>query len=200
MKRQLCLLTIIVCGLVSGLFLSGAVNSQRRRPKPPVTIQEETVPVYVPSASPDCSRLVREFIAYISREKPDIASDKQAQDRWLSDSLRKAFEHRLTFYRAYIKKVPDSAEGPPGNGDFVGSWNYPTTYQIGASRVYNQRAIVDVIFTWGPKTEYPGDQRLVSYVLVREGPAWKIEDLYTFHGEFVAASSLNQTFFSETYP
>jgi hypothetical protein len=25
--------------------------------------------------------------------------------------------------------------------------------------------------------------------------AWKIEDLYTFHGEFVAAGSLNQTFF-----
>jgi len=76
MKRHLCLLTIIICGLASGLCFDGAVKSQRRRPKAPVTIQEETVPVYVPSASPDCSRLVREFIAYISREKPDIASDK----------------------------------------------------------------------------------------------------------------------------
>jgi len=67
-------------------------------------------------------------------------------------------------------------------------------------RESDKRVIVDVIFTWGPKTEYPGDHRLVSYVLVREGSGWKIEDLYTFHGEFVAAGSLNQTFFSESYP
>ena len=152
------------------------------------------------AAPPECTQIIRDFIAYVSREKPDIATDRQAQNRWLSDSLHKALEHRLTVYKEFDKKNPDSPETPPGNGDFVGSWDYPTSYSIANSRRYEQRTIVDVIFTWGPKTQYPGDKRLVSYVLVREGNGWKIEDLYTFHGEFVAAGSLNQTFFAETYP
>jgi hypothetical protein len=202
MKRQLSLLTILVLALASGLmFFHGTVESQRKKRGAVVTIREETPgPAALSAAPPECTQIVRDFIGYVSREKPDIASDRQAQNRWLSDSLHKALEHRLTVYKEYDKKNPDSPDGPPGNGDFVGSWDYPTTYVIAASRRYEKRAIVDVIYTWGPKTEYPGDKRLVSYVLVREGNGWKIEDLYTFHGEYVAAGSLNQTFFSETYP
>jgi hypothetical protein len=198
MKRQLCLLAFIGCCLTSVLlFIGPVVEGQKRKP---VTIREEKLSAVVADAPSECALIVREFIAYISREKPDIASDKQAQNRWLSDSLRKALVHRLGVYKEYDKKNPDSADGPPGNGDFVGSWDYPSSYAITAARRYDKRAIVDVIYTWGPKTQYAGDKRLVSYVLVREGNGWKIEDLYTFHGEFVSASSLNQTFFSESYP
>jgi hypothetical protein len=118
----------------------------------------------------------------------------------LSDSLRKALAHALAAYKDNSQKNPDSPDGPPGNGDFVGSWNYPTTYAIASSRRYDDKVVVDVIFKWGPKTEYPGDKRLVSYALVREGNGWKIDDLYTFRGEFVSAGSLSQTFLSETIP
>jgi hypothetical protein len=199
MKKQLCLLAIISGSLISGLLLHQA-SAQNRRRKPGTIREERLSAVAVAAAPPQCAQLVRDFIAYVSHEKPDIASDRQAQNRWLSDSLQKALVHRLTVYQEYDKKNPDSPEGPPGNGDFVGSWDYPTSFTIAASRRYDKRAIVDVIFTWGPKTEYPGDRRLVSYVLVSEGNGWKIEDLYTFHGEFVSAGSLNETFFSETYP
>jgi hypothetical protein len=198
MKRQLCLLALVASLISGALLVQSAAQSRRRRP---TAIQEEkTVASSVSEAPAECGQIVRAFIAYVSHEKPDIASDKQAQNRWLSDSLHKALVHRLEVYKEYDKKNPDSPDGPPGNGDFVGSWNYPTSFTVGAARRYDKRVVVDVIFTWGPKTEYPGDKRLVSYVLVLEGGGWKIEDLYTFHGEFVAASSLNQTFFSDTYP
>jgi hypothetical protein len=202
MKTRICLLTIIGGGLVWGLFFfhSEAAGQRKKRGSVGTIWEQKLLGSTVSAAPPECSQIVREFIAYISHEKPDIASDKAAQARWLSDSLRKALEHRLSVWKEFDKKNPDSPDGPPGNGDFVGSWNYPTEFGIAASRRYDKRVIVDVIFTWGPKTEYPGDHRLVSYVLVREAGSWKIEDLYTFHGEFVAAGSLNQTFFSESYP
>jgi hypothetical protein len=56
------------------------------------------------------------------------------------------------------------------------------------------------MFTWGPKTQYPGDRRLTSYLFVQEGATWKLDDIYTFRGEFVEASSLITTFSKDEYP
>jgi len=206
MKRGFGWPALLGCGLCLGLLLtqshaSGQKRSGRGRTKTTATaIQEEKGTPAAVSAPPECAQLVRDFVAYISHEKPDIASDKQAQGRWLSAELRKALDHRQTAYNDYAKKNPDSPEGPPGNGDFVGSWDYPTSYGIAGSRLYNNRALVDVIFKWGPKTQYPGDSRLVSYVLIRDGSGWKIEDIYTYRGEFNETGSLMQTFNSNDYP
>lgn len=205
MIRQLRLTAICTCILLLGLFLSQNVaDSQKRRGSR--TVKTSSIVEVKPGANavadapPECAQLVRDFIAYTSRQKPDITNDTQARNRWLSDGLRKALDHRLSAYKDYAKKNPDSPEGPPANGDFMGSWDFPTTYSIVAARRYDNRAIVDVNFVWGPKTEYAGDTRLVSYVMVREGNAWKLDDIYTFQGKFVSAGSLSQTFQSDTYP
>ena len=118
----------------------------------------------------------------------------------MSEDLRKALAHRQKVYREYAERNPESPEGLPGNADFVGSWDYPSGYALAGSRRYGDRAVVDVLFKWGEKTQYPGDSRLVSYVFVREGGGWKLDDIYTFRGEFVQASSLSATFLKETYP
>ena len=80
----------------------------------------------------------------------------------------------------------------PGNSTFVGSWDYPSTYSIVASRRYGKRAIIDVLYKWGPKTNYPNDERTTSFIFLLEDGKWKLDDVYTFRGEFVQAESLNQ--------
>ena len=89
-----------------------------------------------------------------------------------------------------VKGKPDF----PGNGTFIGSWDYPTTYSIVSSRRYGNRAIIDVLYKWGPKTNYPGDERTTSFIYVYEDRTWKLDDVYTFRGEFATAESLNQYF------
>ncbi len=165
-------------------------------------IQEEKSGKPVNAEAPaECLTVAREFIAYIFRKEPDIAKDKEAQNRWLSENLRKGLAHRQEEYREYVKRVPDTAEGPPDNDDFIGSWDQPTSYVIIGSRRYGERAIVDIVFTWGEETNYPGDTRLVSYVFIREGKAWKLDDIYTFRGEFTAgAHSLSEIFWRNGYP
>src|SRR6266545_26629 len=151
-------------------------------------------------APADAVQRVREFIKYLFHQKPDIGSDTSAQNRWLSEAMRKALANRQTVYAAYAKENPDSPEGPPSNRDFIGSWDYPTSFRFVGSRLSGQRAVVDVLFTWGKDTEYPGDTRLTYYVLARENGSWKLEDIYTFEGKFVTAGSLLETFRGKSYP
>jgi hypothetical protein len=56
------------------------------------------------------------------------------------------------------------------------------------------RAIIDVLYKWGPKTNYPGDERITSFIFLLEDGAWKLDDVYTFRGKFAQAESLNQYF------
>lgn len=181
--------------------LSAVAPQAGARQSRTAVVREERDAARASAAAPrECLTAARAFIAYVLRESPDIAGDEGAQKRWLSDALRKALAHRQEVYREYAKQNPDSPEGPPGNGDFVGSWDNPTGYAVTGSRRYGERAVVDVLFKWGAKTNYPDDSRLVSYVFVREGKAWKLDDIYTFRGEYVSASSLSATFLKETYP
>jgi hypothetical protein len=176
-------------------------TSDSQSQQPDRTIVEDKTGKPASDAVPEeCLSVTRAFIAYISHEKPDITIDKQAQSRWLSADLNKGLANRMDVYRKFVKVNGDNPDGPPGNGDFVGTWDYPTTYSIAGSRRYSDRVMVDIVFTWGEKTEYAGDTRLVTYAFVQEGGAWKLDDIYTFRGKFVSATSLSATFSSNTYP
>jgi hypothetical protein len=185
------------------LLFAGNDVAQTRATEGPVRAQvrEEAAVKRNPTEAPaEALQRVREFIKYLFHQKPDIATDKSAQNRWLSEPMRKALANRQTVYAAYAKENPDSPEEPPSNSDFIGSWNYPTGFRFLGSRLAGQRAVVDVLFTWGKNTEYPGDTRLTYYVLVRENGSWKLEDIYTFEGKFVSAESLLETFRQKSYP
>ena len=140
------------------------------------------------AAPRDCVAAFREFFSYVQKSEPSIVHDQQAQKRFLTENLRKALlEHAAT-----LKKEAAEHHDFPGNGTFVGSWDYPTTYAIVASRRYGNRAVIDVLYKWGPNTNYPGDDRTTSFVYLLEDGMWKLDDIYTFRGEFVTAGSLNQ--------
>jgi hypothetical protein len=184
------------------LFAGNAVTQKRATGSPAqVEIREELAVKRSASEAPaEAVKRVREIIKYLFHQKPDLATDKGAQNRWLSEQMRKALSNRQTVYEAYAKENPESPEGPPSNADFIGSWNYPTGFRFVGSRLAGRRAVVDVLFTWGKDTEYPGDTRLTNYVLVRENGSWKLEDIYTFEGKFVSAESLLETFRGKSYP
>lgn len=131
----------------------------------------------------------RQFFAYVQKPEPNIVKDETAQSKWLSKSLRDGLRQKVLSF----KDQPDSPD-VPSNMTFVGSWDQPTTYSIVSSRRYNQRAVVDVWFSWGQKTNYPGDSRLSYFVFVLEDGAWKLDDIYTFNGAFSQAESLNAYF------
>ncbi|MEJ7623481.1 MAG: hypothetical protein WKF34_05775 [Pyrinomonadaceae bacterium] len=150
-------------------------------------------------APAECAAVFKEFFNYVKKVEPDIVADEQAQNRWLSQSLRKRLVN-------YAKRAGSPTENPayPRNSFFVGVWNEPTTYSIVGSRHYDyhnsknpnaNRAIIDVLYEWGNENtiqnQYPGIKSLRSFIFVYEGGAWKLEDIYTFNDEFSSAESLS---------
>ena len=144
----------------------------------------------VAAAAPNqCLLAFREFFSYLQKNESNILKDERAQKLFLSENLRKAFQQKIASFT-------NGSDDPdfPGNGTFIGSWDYPTTYSIVSSRRYGNRAIIDVLYKWGPNTNYPGDERTTSFIYVFEDRMWKLDDVYTFRGEFATAESLNQYF------
>ena len=139
------------------------------------------------AAPRECVAAFREFFGYLQKKDTSIVKDEQAQQRWLTQELRKALQQKVATFTS-----PQDNPDFPGNGTFIGSWDYPTAYSIVASRRYGKRAIIDVLYKWGPKTNYPGDERTTSFIFLLEDGKWKLDDVYTFRGEFVQAESLNQ--------
>lgn len=142
----------------------------------------------VATAAPkQCLLAFREFFSYLQKSQSNIVKDERSQKLFLSENLRKAFQQKIASF-ANGSDDPDF----PGNGTFIGSWDYPTSYSIISSRRYGNRVIIDVLYKWGPNTNYPGDERTTSFIYVLEDRMWKLDDIYTFRGEFATAESLNQ--------
>ena len=54
--------------------------------------------------------------------------------------------------------------------------------------------MIDVLYKWGPGSNYAGDQRTTSFVFLLEDGAWKLDDMYIFRGTYVTSESLSQYF------
>lgn len=178
------LLPSIIC--VVALSSAQNVFTQQRQASRK-TIQEVKHNSAAVVAPRECLSAFREFFRYLQRPETNIIRDETAQKRWLTQDLRKALAQKVATFTS-----PADDPDFPSNATFVGSWDYPSTYAIAASRRYGQRAVVDVIYKWGPKTNYPGDERTTSFVFLYEDGAWKLDDIYTFRGAFVQAESLSQ--------
>jgi hypothetical protein len=183
-------LTISLAVLAVPLSFLQVVFSQNTSPRSttPTSIKEVKRATSTVAAAPkECLQSFREFFSYLQRSDPGIVRDEQAQKRWLTEELRKALMQKVSAF----KDRPDDPDFP-GNGTFIGSWDYPSTYSIVTSRRYGKRAILDVLYQWGPGTNYPGDERTSSFIFMFEEGSWKLDDVYTFRGKFVQAESLSQ--------
>lgn len=162
------------------------VFTQQRQTSPTTIRELKSKPVAV-VAPRECLTTFREFFSYLQKADANIVRDETAQRRWLTQELRKSLAQKVATFTS-----PADDPDFPSNATFVGSWDYPTTYSIVATRRYGQRAVIDVLYKWGPKTNYPGDERTSSFVFLYEDGAWKLDDIYTFRGAFAQAESLSQ--------
>jgi len=174
--------------MLSLAYAGSFLAQEKTRPTTPAAIKEvkqkSTATVQAPS---ECLAAFRQFFTYLQNPKLKIVEDERSQKKWLTEDLRKALKEKVASFRDH----PDDPDFP-GNGTFIGSWDYPSTYSVVDSRRYAQRAVIDVMYEWGKETNYPGDTRLSSFVFILEDGAWKLDDIYTYKGKYVTAESLSQ--------
>lgn len=92
------------------------------------------------------------------------------KQRYLSSRLQ-----RLT--RSYLARPQPADEVPSINGDpFTDSQDYPTRFAVGRAQSDGQHALVPVRLADGYS------QRTLTYALVREGGAWRVDDVRYGHG------------------
>jgi hypothetical protein len=179
-------LLLTVCSLLC--ICTATSRAQKRRPVAASIREVKSGDVPLPAPRP-CLAAFRDFFKYVQRSDTDIVRDEAAQKRWLSRSLRQEFAQKLATFQ-------NPADDPdyPSNGTFMGFWDYPATYAIAATRRYGSRAVIDVLYKWGPNSNYPGDERTTSFVFLFEDGGWKLDDVYTFRGAHETAESLSQYF------
>jgi hypothetical protein len=179
------LVLLMIC--LAAFWPSTDATAQKRRAATPSKI-EEVRSNGAPTLAPrECLQAFRDFFNYLQKADTNIIRDEAAQKRWLTLELRKALAQKVATFTS-----PADDPDFPSNGTFIGSWDYPTTYSIATSRRYGRSAVIDVVYKWGPKTNYPGDERTTSFIFMLEEGAWKLDDIYTFRGAFSQAESLNQ--------
>lgn len=139
------------------------------------------------AAPAECLLAFKQLFRYLQKSTANIVRDETAQKRWLTQELRKALAQKVATFTS-----PADDPDFPSNATFIGTWDYPSSFSIVASRRYGQRAVIDVLYKWGPMTNYPGDERTTSFIFLYEDGAWKLDDIYTFRGKFVQAESLSQ--------
>ncbi len=141
-----------------------------------------------PSPAPEAT--ANDFFTYLLSRKHDIMKDSAAQNRWLTQDVRHALAAAETAASKAAKAHPDEQVDGPDNGTFLAAWNPPTTFKITGTKAKDATATVDLLFTWGPKTEYPGETRKMTVLLAQEDGGWKVSDIQSHAAKFNKASTL----------
>ena len=143
------------------------------------------------AAPPAPEAVVRDVYAYLLEPKRDIGQDARAQNRWLTASLRDLLRAADRAAKSALKcpgAGPD--QRPPDNGIFLDAWDPPTSCSVAGPTGSAAAPRVPVLCRWGPKTNYPGEQRRMTAVLQQEGGVWRIADIESHAGKFSKENTL----------
>jgi hypothetical protein len=143
------------------------------------------------TAPPAPEAVVRDVYAYLLEPKRDIGQDAQAQNRWLTASLRDLLRAADRAAKSALK-CPDAGpdQRPPDNGIFLDAWDAPTSCNVTGSTHEAGSARVAVLCVWGPRTNYPGEQRRMTALLQQEGGAWRFADIESHASRFSKENTL----------
>ena len=135
--------------------------------------------------------VVRDVYAYLLAPKRDIGQDPSAQNRWLTSPLRDLVRAADRAAKSALK-CPDAGpdQRPPDNGVFLDAWDPPTSCNVTGAARDAATARVSVVCEWGPKTNYPGEQRRATAVLQQEQGAWRIADIESHASKFSKENTL----------
>lgn len=141
-----------------------------------------------PSPTPDAT--VNDFFTYLLSKKHAIVKDSAAQNRWLTKDVRHTLATAEGASNKAAKAHPDEQVDSPDNGTFLAAWDPPTSFKITGAKAKDATATVDLLFTWGPKTQYPGETRKMTVLLAQEDGGWKVSDIQSHAAKFNQASTL----------
>ena len=135
--------------------------------------------------------VVREVYAYLLEPRRDIGQDAQAQNRWLTASLRELLRAADGAAKAALK-CPDAGPDhrPPDNGIFLDAWDAPTACDVNYTSKEAFHSRIGVLCKWGPGTNYPGEQRRMTVMLELERGAWRIADIRSHPSKFSRENTL----------
>jgi len=125
--------------------------------------------------------------------KHDLLRDEDFKRKYFSDTLRARINDSLVQCATYKppKETPwlthPAQQGE--NQTLFMAWDLPTSFKIKSQQIKGKNATVDVIYYWGPDTQYAGDTRVTTVVLSRTNDVWYIDDLLTRKGKFISESS-----------
>ena len=159
---------------------------------PVLTLLFSLIAIFAAPAAiaPTREATVNDFFTYLLSHKHDIVKDSVAQNRWLTKDVRHALAMAEGSASKAAKAHPDEQIDSPDNGTFLAAWNPPTTFKITGTKAKDATATVDLLFTWGPKTEYPGETRKMTVLLAQEDGGWKVSDIQSHAAKFNQASTL----------
>ncbi|MDB6077534.1 MAG: hypothetical protein JWO82_1281 [Akkermansiaceae bacterium] len=137
----------------------------------------------------------RKFIATLFTSKRDLLRDGKFRANQLSSRLDLICIEALRRYEAKLPHDPYDHTLEPGNGNggLFGAWCPPTTFEMKQIKAGGDRAAAEVVYHWGPGTQYAGDSRRVTVLTVRENGRWYVDDLHNHKGKFNSEFSLSQT-------
>jgi hypothetical protein len=135
--------------------------------------------------------VVRDVYAYLLEPKRDIGQDKQSQKRWLTGSVRALLLAADRAAKSALK-CPEAGpdQRPPDNSIFLDAWDAPTSCNVTGSTKDAASARVSVLCSWGPKTNYPGEQRRMTAVLQQEQGVWRIANIESHASKFSKENTL----------
>jgi hypothetical protein len=125
-----------------------------------------------------------DFFNYLLKSKHDIAKDTAAQTRWLSHGVRHALAEAEAGSDKAAKAHPNEQIDSPDNGTFLAAWDPPSSFKVTAVKSTPPTAHVDLLFTWGAKSQYPGETRVMTASLALEDGAWHITDIHSHAARF----------------
>lgn len=142
------------------------------------------------TAAPDA--VAKDFFTYLLAGKRDISTDTKSQERWLTKSLHQALTSATAAATKAVKARPDEKIDVPSNETFLAAWDKPTSFKLTETKTTPPTARVGLRYTWGPKTNYPGETRNMTVLLVEEGGAWRIDDIQSHKSKFSEEGTLRQ--------
>lgn len=115
---------------------------------------------------PECLVVLREFIAYLSANSPNIFYNREAQRKWFATNMQRASAKYLADYLSESQ----SREFPtfPDNARLIDSWESPSSFSITGYRWLKGNVEIDVLYRWSEDQNYAGDSRLATYDFVKE--------------------------------
>ncbi len=141
---------------------------------------------------PECFKTLRGYFEAIKSDEIDLVEDRVTRERFVTADLSEQFQAYLATFVYEDGQEP----GPeyPNNNDFLMFWESPDEIALLGARRYEKTAFIDLLFMPGPDQNYSGEFSFVTYRMIWDNRACRIDDSYIFSGQQKGVATLREIF------